>query len=310
MKSGELLREVEGRIRGPALAETPLARHTTYGIGGPAEVLACPRDVGEAERLLAWAGEAGVPTHLLGRGSNLLVADSGVRGLVLKTRSGLGDLRRPDGCDVPTVEVEAGLALSSLLGYCLSRGLRGLEYLAGIPGTVGGAVAMNAGVYDCTIGALVHGVRAFDFQSRRAVDLTRAECGFAYRRSIFLEDGGPAVLAARLTLSAGDPETIAEIMRARVRFRQNNHPWRMPSAGSVFRNPDGISAGRLIEAAGMKGRRVGGAQVSALHGNFIVNVGGATSRDILALIEEVRHAVSARFGVDLELELRTWGEDA
>ncbi len=292
--------------RGTVTISESLAIHTTFGVGGPADILVSPDDVDEAVRILEWIGERSIPLYLLGRGSNLLVDDRGVRGIVVKMGPGISRIRHRTTEDGTSIEVEAGAPLSALLGYCLRYGLTGMERMAGIPASVGGAVAMNAGVNDYSMATSARAILAFDRVTRRARWIGPEDCTFGYRESIFLEPGGPVVLAAEFGTVEGDPKKISEVMRASIARRETRHPWRQPSAGSVFRNPPGMSAGRIIERAGLKGTRVGGAVVSPVHANFIVNEGGASCSDIEALIDRIRSVVEDRFGIALELELRVW----
>ncbi|MFO7942528.1 MAG: UDP-N-acetylmuramate dehydrogenase [Bacillota bacterium] len=310
MNSDALVRDLKRMVDGPILREESLASHTTFRVGGPAQIMLRPRDGDEAERVMGWAAERDIRLLCLGKGSNLLVDDRGVRGLVLATSPALDEIR----CDgepgaTVSIRVGAGTPMAKLGGFCVREGLSGLEPLAGIPGSVGGAVAMNAGVNNYSVGNLVRSVRAFDPARRLTREIAVKDCGFTYRRSIFLRAGGPFILSARMEFGRGDRCKISEAMRERLEYRRRRHPWRERSAGSIFRNPAGTHAGKLIEAAGLKGRRIGGAMVSRVHANFIVNVGGATSSDIRRLIEEIRDAVLTRFGTELELELRIWSPE-
>jgi UDP-N-acetylmuramate dehydrogenase len=275
--------------------DEPMSRHTMYGIGGPADAFVQATSVEQLEQAMAFASEADIAAVVIGAGSNLLVPDEGLRALVIKV-------------DVRTVRVEgtaltagAGLPVGQAAETARAHALAGLEFCAGIPGSVGGALAMNAGCFGTEIGSLVEQVEVVGPDGARRT-LGRDECEFAYRSSSLRARGG-AIAGATLRLAPGDPAEIGRRMAEHRAWRANAHPLDHPSAGSVFKNPPGDKAGRLIEAAGCKGLQVGGAQVSPKHANFIVNLGGATYADVKALIETVRGRVEAQFGVPLELEL-------
>jgi len=271
----------------PARFDEPLAPHTTFRVGGPADVLVEPRDEGELVEVLRAAGEQEIPLRILGGGANLLVRDEGVRGAVV--RLSRLDGRRGD-------RVQAGRPLPRLVRETLREGLGGLEALAGIPGTLGGAIRMNAGGRAGTIGDVVRAVEVLTLggEFRR---LPRPAVGFRYRGSAL---DGCVVVAAELELrpSPQAPERFASLLRDKRRTQ----PLDRCSAGCIFKNPPGQAAGRLIEACGLKGVRCGGARVSPRHANFIVNEGGATASDILRLIDLIRKRVP----VPLELEVQVW----
>ena len=285
---------------GPVLAEEPLAPHTTWRIGGPAEILAMPRGVEDLALALSWARDRGVPWRVLGNGSNLLVRDAGVRGLVLHVRKVLDDVR----VDGATVAAGAGASFPALARLAASHGLTGLEFAAGIPGTAGGAVVMNAGWHAFETGALVRSVDALDEEGIVTTHGPEA-CRFVYRASAF--KGRPAVvLSAELALTPADSRTIQARMDEFAASRKANQPTDLPSCGSVYLKPEGDYAGRLIEAAGLKGRRVGDVQVSPKHANFFVNLGHATAQEVLVLADLVEVEVLRRFGVRLTREFEVW----
>lgn len=280
----------------------PLGKATTFGIGGPAEMLVRPRSREELRRLLAAAAAGGVRVRLLGAGSNLLVADEGVRGAVVKLagRAFASVENLPAG-----LACGAGVPLARLVRAAAEAGLSGVESLAGIPGTVGGALIMNAGGrYGC-IGDVVEEVAALAPDgSGGEVRLTREEAGFGYRKSNLR---GLVLLAARLALTPDDPEAVRRRVREVMAEKSASQPLKMPSAGCVFRNPPGgPPAGQLIEELGFKGRRVGGAEVSSVHANYIVNAGGARCSDVLELIDSIREAAAKTHGIGLELEIEIW----
>ncbi|ADU50984.1 UDP-N-acetylenolpyruvoylglucosamine reductase [Thermaerobacter marianensis DSM 12885] len=300
-----MARELQGVVKGLVKVAEPLARYTTFRIGGPADVLVEPADEEDLARALAWAQERGVPVTLLGGGSNVLVPDEGLPGLVL--RIGLDGIRweRPGDGGRRGVVVGAGTVLARLVHEAARRGCRGLEPCAGIPGTVGGALVMNAGTRDGSIGQVVDWVRVVEPGGQLAV-WPREQCGFAYRSSRMQAEGIP-VVAARLVLDPGDPQAILQEIRRHTAYRQRTQPLRYPNCGSVFKNPPGDASGRLIEACGLKGLRRGRAQISEQHANFIINLGGATAEDVLDLMTTAWRCVRDRFGVILEPEVRLLG---
>ena len=293
-----LARELSGAV----LFEEPLAKHTTYKIGGPAEVYARPSTLEGVRKLLQIATEAAVPVFVIGEGSNLLVSDAGVRGVVLDLQDAAGQLviRGEE------VEVGAGLPLQQMVETTARAGLAGLENLAGIPGTVGGAVVMNAGAFGTEFFDLVSDIDVMT-SNGEVQTIQREQLDVGYRRGYVPADG--VILAARLRLRQGKREVLEKRVREILARREAKQPLEYPSCGSVFKRPPGDYAGRLIEACGCKGLRIGNAQVSEKHANFIINLGGATAEDVLAVIREVRRRVADRFGVLLEPEVRFVGFD-
>ncbi|HVT46965.1 MAG TPA: UDP-N-acetylmuramate dehydrogenase [Vicinamibacterales bacterium] len=287
-------------------ADEPLAPLTTFHIGGPADWRV---DVGSVDTLVAvlrLAAEADVPVTMIGGGSNVLVADAGIRGIVVRLRALGISQPAPD-----VVRAEAGVTINGLVRWTIGRGLAGLEPWAGTPGTVGGAVHGNAHWQGRNAGDLG---RAFHLVSRAGGRRTAAtpEMAFAYDASR-LQHSGEILVAADFVVSPADPAALRETARASLAYRKRTQPLAMPSAGCVFQNPDRArdpvpadrpaSAGALVDAAGLKGYRVGGALISPTHANFVVNAGEATARDVRALVERARTAVRDRFGVDLRDEL-------
>ncbi|MFQ5720389.1 MAG: UDP-N-acetylmuramate dehydrogenase [Acidobacteriota bacterium] len=287
-------------FRGELRPDEPLARHTTYQIGGPAELLATPRDRNDLLGCLAWARAAGVPYRLLGNGSNLLVHDLGVPGVVIRLRKVLDDITR----EGESLLCGAGASFPAVANQATEAGLAGLEFATGIPGTVGGAIVMNAGWHEHETGAVVDWVEAVDVEGR-VTTYSAAECAFGYRTSRFRRTR-EIILAARFTLRPQDSSAIGATVSAFAAARKANQPTAVPSCGSVYLKPDGDFAGRLIEAAGLKGRRHGGIEVSRLHANFFINRGGGTCADVQALMEEVETAVREQSGVRLEREVECW----
>ena len=297
MTNAAFIREIELRLAGAVLFDEPLARHTTYRVGGPAEILAAPRTREEAAWLRACARSSGAPLTILGAGSNVIAPDGGIPGVVMHMRRPSGRIEFGDGF---RVNADALVPLETLVESCASRGFGGLEPLAGIPGTIGGAVVMNAGTRDTDIASLLAAVDAIDPAGERR-NLSREDIAFGYRHSLFREPGW-LVLGAEFRLGPADAAQSLGRIRAFIADRWAKFPMDLPSAGSVFKRPPGDYAGRLIEEAGCKGMREGGALVSERHANFIVNAGEATAADIVALIERVRRAVFEKTGVRLDLE--------
>lgn len=288
--------------RDQILEDEPMARHTTFRVGGPADVLFLPEGADQLIAALEAARSAGVPAHVIGNGSNLIVRDGGIRGLVIAIGEGMSEItRRGD-----TICAQAGAALAKVAAFAQAEGLAGLEFASGIPGTLGGGCAMNAGAYGGQLSDVLIDARVLLDGSVRT--LSRDEMRMGYRTSLPLREGG-IVLSARFALTPDAPEAIAGRMRDLNARRRDKQPLNLPSAGSTFKRPEGHFAGALIEQAGLKGRAVGGAQVSPKHAGFIVNTGGATAADILALIGIVQDEVKARSGIALETEVRVLGED-
>lgn len=286
-------------IRGEVIFDAPLAEVTSLRVGGPADAFVSPEDVHDVCRIVRQAREAQVPVMVLG-GTNLLVQDGGIRGVVLSL-SKLAGIEKEDD---RLVFAEAGVRMPTLLGFAVHHALSGLEWAAGIPGTVGGAVVMNAGTKLGEMQNCLDTVQLVDPEGR-LLTYPAADLSFAYR-SVSLPDG--IVVGAWLRLTPAPRETIESRTKSYLQYRKRSQPLSQPNAGSVFKNPPGTTAGRLIEEAGLKGCRVGDAQVSAKHANFIVNLGHARSADVLRLIETVRQEVLDRTGIRLDLEWKVVGE--
>ena len=282
--------------------DEPMSRRTTFRVGGPADVFFLPESAEQLVKALDAARAAHVPAVVIGNGSNLLVRDKGIRGLVIALGEGFAGIN----VDGEVIEAQAGASLAKLASAAQAAGLSGLEFASGIPGTLGGGCAMNAGAYGGQLCDVLIDARVLLDGELRT--LTRDGMQMGYRTSLPLRAGG-IVVSARFALTPDDPGAILERMKALNARRRDKQPLNLPSAGSTFKRPEGHFAGALIEGAGLKGRRVGGAQVSEKHAGFIVNTGGATAADILALIEIVRDAVQARSGVRLEMEVRVLGEE-
>lgn len=294
----ELTEAQTGRVR----VNEPLAKYTTWEIGGPADLLLIPENEEQLSRALTLLHRHGTPWCVLGRGSNTLVSDKGVRGAVIKLGDGFDDVRF-EGDKVTAGASYSFIKLSVMVG---KEGLTGLEFAGGIPGTVGGAVYMNAGAHHSDVSRILQSADIIWEDGSRSV-LGKEEMGFAYRHSILHERRG-IVVRAVFELTSGDRKEIAAAMASYKDRRRRTQPLTMPCAGSVFRNPPGDHAARLIEAAGLKGMREGAAEVSQVHANFIVNHGGATAEDVLTLIRRVQTIIEQHNGIKLVPEVLLMGE--
>ena len=291
-----------GRKAGVRLhRDQPLAGHTTMRVGGPADLLGTARDVATLTALVRGARAAGLPLLVLGRGSDVVVSDAGFRGLVV--------LSRAEGwrIDANRLIAEAGLPLASAATHTQRAGLSGLEFGLAVPGTVGGAVWANAGAHGSDIAAVLESVTMLRVDGTEGEE-PAAALALAYRDSRFKRSAGELVLTATFRLRPADPAVIKAGLDEIRHWRREHQPLGRPSAGSVFRNPPGDSAGRLIDACGLRGSRLGGAAISEKHANFIVNEGGATAAQIRSLAERARGTVAERFGVDLEYEIQFIGD--
>lgn len=288
--------------RARVLENEPLARHTTFRVGGPADVLFLPESAEELRRAMELAREAGEECLVIGNGSNLLVRDGGVRGLVIKLAGPMSGV----SVEGTAIRAQAGASLSQVSRAALQASLTGLEFASGIPGSLGGALAMNAGAYGGELSQVVR--EATVLMDGGVQTLSREELAMGYRTTRVLREGG-IVLSAVLDLKEGDASQIAETMDELNRRRREKQPLSFPSAGSTFKRPEGYFAGALIEQAGLKGYAIGGAQVSEKHAGFLINRGGATASDLLRLIEYVQERVYAQSGVRLETEVRICGVD-
>lgn len=283
---------------GSVLREEPMKNHTSFRIGGPADIYVQPGSESEAVAVLELLRREGAPFVVIGNGSNLLVDDAGVRGVVVEIGRGLSDVTADGTC----MTAGAGILLSRLANAALDAGLTGLEFASGIPGSLGGAVVMNAGAYGGEMQDVVVCTRYFDGAAQAVREITGAAHKFGYRRSVFR--AGDVILSAQMQLAAGDKAEISEKMKDLNNRRKEKQPVELPSAGSTFKRPEGYYAGKLIADAGLAGYRVGGACVSEKHCGFIVNDKNATCADVRRLMEHVQQVVYERFGVELEPEVR------
>lgn len=286
------------------LEHEPMARHTTMRVGGPAEILFSPASEGELLFAVREAKRAGAPFRIIGNGSNLLVLDGGLPGLTIR----LGEAFSKISVDGNQIRAQAGALLSRVAAAARDASLTGLEFASGIPGSAGGGMAMNAGAYGGQLSDVFEGCRALDPETGIISALGPAEMALGYRESAALSRG-LIVTEAAFRLTAGDRSAIQAKMDDLSARRREKQPLNLPSAGSTFKRPEGYFAGALIEQAGLKGLRVGGACVSEKHAGFVVNDRGATARDVLDLIRLVQARVLEHSGVRLETEVRILGEE-
>ena len=286
-------------LRGSLSFRAPLREYTSFKIGGPADVLVEPADMEDICLLVRQARARKIPMFVLG-GTNLLIRDGGIRGIVVS----LARLRGTKEESGSVLYAEGGVGMPTLIGYAIRHSLAGLEWAAGIPGTVAGCLVMNAGT---KLGEMKDSVKAIRMVNMKGqvVDMEAAQVKFEYRRAL-LPRG--IVMGVWLQLKPGVRSEIERVVKDYLHYRRDTQPLAMPSAGCVFKNPPNDSAGRLIEAVGLKGARVGDAEVSMKHANFMVNRGQATAADVMALIGKVRSAIRRRAGVRLDLELKVVGE--
>lgn len=285
------------------LKQEAMAQHTTFRIGGPAEYLLLPSRTEEVVAIVALAKTYGMPITYLGNGSNILVRDGGIGGIVVQFGEQMNRIRREGN----TLFVGAGCILKDVADYAANACLTGFEYFVGIPGSIGGAVFMNAGAYGGEIESVVTAVTAV-CPNGKVRRYERDELEFGYRHSVFQENGC-AICEVEVTLTEGDADAIREKLEDLTERRQSRQPLDMPSAGSTFKRPEGYYAGTLIDQTGLKGLRVGGAQVSTKHAGFVVNAGGATAKDVTELIKEVQKRVYDAHGVRLEPEVKMIGKE-
>jgi UDP-N-acetylmuramate dehydrogenase len=289
------------RVGVRALRDEPMAKHTTMRVGGPADLYVTAHNAFELKGLVRFARARAIPMLLVGRGSDLVVSDAGVRGMVVEVRA---EGTRLDG---ERYTAEAGVPMARAATETQKAGLSGLEYGLAIPGTVGGAVWANAGAHGGETAAVLESAAALLVDGTEAV-MAAPELDFGYRHSRFKDHPGEIVLAATFRLTPAAPAAITARLDEIRRWRREHQPLGLPSAGSVFRNPAGDSAGRLIDSLGLKGRRIGGAVVSEKHANFIVNDQRGTASDVRRLVEAVRAEVRDRLGVELVLEIEFAGD--
>ena len=282
------------------LEHEPMSQHSSFRIGGPVRALAVPSDVTSLTKLCSVLKQNHIAPMMLGNGTNILFPDEGLDQVFLVSTEKLTKMfLLPDGA----LYAEAGVSLSKLASFAQQNGLAGLEFASGIPGTVGGGTIMNAGAYGGELKDAIESVGCLYVPDQRLYELTREQCAFAYRSSLFKKLGGCLVLSVVFRLEKGDGDEIAAKMRELNERRRDKQPLDLPSAGSAFKRPEGYYAAALIDEAGLKGYTVGGAQVSEKHAGFVVNIGGATSHDVYDLMMHVRNTVYREKGVQMEPEI-------
>lgn len=283
------------------LRDEPMANHTTFKVGGPADFMVQPTSASEVDAAIAAAKLAGEPWWIIGCGSDLLVSDDGLRGVVIK----IGERMANISIEGTRMRVQAGATNEAVAEAACAAGLAGYEFASGIPGSIGGAAIMNAGAYEGEFKDVARAVTCL-YGPRNIRTLSAEEADWGYRHSM-MGDEGLIVLEVELELRNDDPEAIRARMDDLAQRRSSKQPLEMASAGSTFKRPTGYFAGKLIQDSGMQGHRVGDAQVSTKHAGFVVNTGTATAADVLQVIRDVQAAVREQFGVELEPEVKMWG---
>ena len=305
MNTEQVYRDLSGLVRDEncIVRDALMKNYTTFRIGGPADLLIQPSSEEELIRIAAYLRQKDISAVVLGNGSNVLVKDGGIRGVVIKIGKNMGNIRT----EGEEITAEAGALLSAAALAAADGGLTGMEFAAGIPGSVGGAVFMNAGAYGGEMSQIIVSCRAL-MPDGALREFSKEELKLGYRTSVFSQNGG-IVTSCRIKLQAGDRETIYGYMRELAGRRTEKQPLNLPSAGSTFKRPEGYFAGKLIQDAGCRGLRVGGARISQKHAGFVVNETDASAEDVIRLIRLVQMRVRDCFGVDLEPEVRIIGEN-
>jgi UDP-N-acetylmuramate dehydrogenase len=290
--------DIQINLRGTIAVDEPMAKYTWMKVGGPADFYIEPADKDDLLAIVRYFRQQRFPWMMIGRGSNILVSDEGIRGAVLNVESALSSLSQSGG----SIIAESGVRLTKFVDFCIQHGYAGSEMLAGIPGTVGGAVVMNAGAHG---GEISDHLLAIEVLREGVVEVVRKEeAGFYYRSSALASD---IVLAATFGFPHGEKEELSKKRRELIMKRNDSQPLDLPNLGSMFKNPKNAHAAQLIEQAGLKGKRIGDAQVSEKHANFIVNLGSAKADDVVKLIELVKRTVYQHFGLMLDLEVKLVG---
>lgn len=303
MRQQEFEEKLEQIVRGACKRQEPMKNHTTFRIGGPAEYFISPENIGEIQNVTALCREYGVPCEIIGNGSNLLVSDRGIEGVVLKLGKEFSRVEQ----EGTLLRAQAGVLLTALAKKAAQAGLTGMEFAAGIPGTLGGAITMNAGAYGGEMVQITERVTLLTKEGN-LIALSGKEMQFGYRKSIVMEKQY-TVLEAEIRLREGEIAFIEASMTEMNRRRREKQPLEFPSAGSTFKRPEGYFAGKLIMDAGLAGFRCKGAQVSEKHCGFVINTGNATAEDVRTLIKEVQRIVYEKTGVKLEPEIRYLGRE-
>jgi len=295
----------QNKIKGEVLYDEMMSKYTSMRIGGPADVFVLPANLRDLQIVLKNRGSC--PIWAIGEGTNLLVRDRGIRGIVISLKNCFKSIKRPvfykslDGKEKAVIQVDGGVKLSYLAKFTARYGLKGVESLVGIPGSVGGSIAMNAGAEGTEISHVLRSIKFMTLDGE-VKTYSKSEMVFAYRKTTFPSKDG-IVIEAELDLEKGDITDIHREMDKYLSRRGSTQPLTMPNSGSIFKNPDGEKAGRLIESAGLKGFRIGGARVSIKHANFIVNKGGASAEDVIRLMKHIQTVVEEKSGIKLEQEI-------
>lgn len=303
MNKAEIQKMFVNKSFGKILYDEPMKNHTTFKIGGPADVMIIPNTIEGLIDAIRFCRENDIDYFIMGNGSNLLVRDGGIRGVVIKIYEGCNDIK----VNGNTIYCEAGALLSQVSRVALKHSLKNFEFASGIPGTIGGAITMNAGAYGGEMKDVVKKVRALD-RNNEIREFSNEEMNFRYRNSR-VGDEGLIVLSVELELEPGNYSEIESTINDLTYRRKSKQPLELPSAGSTFKRPEGYFAGKLIEDAGLRGLRLGGAAVSDKHCGFVVNIDNATCKDVLNLISVIQKVVNDKFGVKLEPEIKIIGED-
>lgn len=279
----------------------PMKNHTTFKVGGPADIFVKINNINELKFTLEVAKQESVPVTIIGNGSNVLVTDKGIRGICIKLN--LNNIIKENETQITA---EAGVILPKLANFAYQEELTGLEFASGIPASIGGAVYMNSGAYNKQIGDLIITTTYID-ENFNIQTIANTEQKFSYRNSIFQEKEW-IILSSKIELTKGNKEAIKKLMDEYSLKRKSNQPLNKPSAGSIFKRGNGFITAKLIEESGLKGHKIGDAEVSTLHAGFIINNGNATAKDILELVKHIKNTVKEEFNVDIELEVRVLGE--
>ena len=287
-------------VKGNLLENEPMSKHTSYGIGGPASAYITPYDRKDLAQILQFAHKNKLPIYFIGSGSNLLVADQGINGIVVSPARSLKKLE----INGNSIRAESGVMLGRLVKECMKNNLSGLETLVGVPGTLGGALVMNAGAFGGEISNYLQSVEIMKMNGSTKTYKTK-DINFSYRFSSFKQD--EFIILASFILPNEDPNIIKQKRNIASSGRKTNQPLKFRSAGSVFKNPENFAAGYLIDKVGLKGKKIGGAEISTHHANFFINHGNASAEDITRLIKLAKKAVFEKFNIELELEIKTIG---
>jgi UDP-N-acetylmuramate dehydrogenase len=291
------------KIKGRILFHEPMRNHTTFSIGGLAEILIIPKDLNDIRYSIIYASEAGIPLHFIGNGSKILVSDNGIRGVVVRIAKTLDNVEVSGN----RLIAGAGCLLSKIIKIAACKNLSGIEFAAGIPGTLGGAITMNAGTYLGSMSDVVSNVTVIDLHHPlRTVVLRAHECRFGYRTSTFLKNK-IIILKAEMKMKRSNQKEIKAKINELLSRRKRTQPIDKNSAGCVFKNPPRVSAGKLIDMTGLKGFRKGNAKISETHANFIINLGDATASDVMFLIELAQEKVKEKYNITLEPEIILMG---